>query len=319
MHNKDILNDLEAALRNGEIKKGAVLKVLHEVYPSDHFSKEGVTKLLFFIGGAIAIIGIIAFVSQVWDGIGSVGRVSITLGLGLLMALLGSISLKKEDSEKLGNIFHIVGGVLIPGGSMVLLSEFNVEVISLWPVAITFAIISLFYLILSFVHKSAVLTFFSIVNLTVFVYQFTGALTENSTNVWEDLYRYLTAFVGVSYMLTGYSFKSTWNKKLTTALYFAGTSAFLAASFPSNDSFLWEMIYFPLVAYMLYSAVYLRSTAVLAVSTVFLLAHISLITGKYFADSLGWPMTLIILGFIFIFLGHYSVKIQNKFIKNDNK
>lgn len=316
MHKNEILENLARALRDGEIDKSAVMKVVKENHSDDDLSKTGATKLLFFIGGAIAIIGVIAFASQVWIEIGAFARVAITLGFGLVMAFLGSMFLNKIGSEKLGNIFHIIGGVFIPSGAMVLLSEFNVETVSLWPIAITFAVISMFYFILSNVHRSPVLTFFTIVNVTIFLYQFTGALVENSIHIWEDLFRYLTAFVGVSYLLTGYSFKSGWNRKLAQVLYFAGTIAFLSAGFPSgNDGLVWEMLYFPLTAYMIYSAIYLRSTAVLAISTIFLLAHIGFITGKYFADSLGWPVTLILLGFVFIFLGHFSVKIQNKFIR----
>jgi uncharacterized integral membrane protein len=54
----------------------------------------------------------------------------------------------------------------------------------------------------------------------------------------------------------------------------------------------------------------------LALSTIFLLAHVSFITSEYFADSLGWPITLVILGFVFIGLAYFSVTINKKYIKN---
>jgi hypothetical protein len=50
-------------------------------------------------------------------------------------------------------------------------------------------------------------------------------------------------------------------------------------------------------------------------STGFLIAHVTFITGEYFADSMGWPISLVILGLVFIGLGYASITINKKFIK----
>jgi len=63
-------------------------------------------------------------------------------------------------------------------------------------------------------------------------------------------------------------------------------------------------------------AAYLKSRIVLTVSTLFLIAHVSYITSEYFADSVGWPLVLVILGFVFIGLGYISITINKKFIKS---
>jgi hypothetical protein len=78
---------------------------------------------------------------------------------------------------------------------------------------------------------------------------------------------------------------------------------------------LWQIFYFPIVLGGLLLSVYMRSPAILAVSTMLLIAHVSYITSEYFADSLGWPISLVILGFAFIALGYASVAINKKYIK----
>jgi len=60
----------------------------------------------------------------------------------------------------------------------------------------------------------------------------------------------------------------------------------------------------------------MRSRSILVMSTLFLIAHVSYITGEYFADSLGWPISLVILGFVFIGLGYVSISVNKKYITN---
>ena len=62
-------------------------------------------------------------------------------------------------------------------------------------------------------------------------------------------------------------------------------------------------------------SVYLKSKIILLMSTIFLIVHVSYITGEYFADSLGWPVVLVLLGFVFMGLGYASIIINNRYIK----
>ena len=66
-------------------------------------------------------------------------------------------------------------------------------------------------------------------------------------------------------------------------------------------------------------SVYMKSRSVLIASTLFLVAHVVYITSEYFADSLGWPISLVLLGFVFIGLGYGSVTINKKYIKGERE
>jgi hypothetical protein len=276
-----------------------------------------VTKMLYVLGAAIVVIGIIIFVSQIWDDIGSFGRISVTLGLGFLITAIGSMLLKSKPGENIGTVFHFIGGMLIPGGAVVTLSELNVDFVSLWPVAITFGVIFAFYLLLNFVHKNSILTFFAIANGTAFVYLLVEAIVDGPFYRHEDLYAYLTMVIGASYLLLAHAFRDGWNKEIIGVLYFFGITGFLGAAFSQVfDSVPWQMLYFIIVIGGLALSVYMRSRSILVVSTLFIIAHVSYITGEYFADSLGWPISLVILGFVFIGLGYISVNINKKYIAN---
>lgn len=326
MKKEELLQELSLKISTGEISREEIATRFNfapttpMVVTSENSKTStsfSITKMLYVFGAAIVIIGISIFVSQIWDNIESFGRIAVTLGLGFLVTATGSVLLKSRPGEHVGAVFHFIGGMLIPGGAMVTLSELHVDFISLWPVTITFGIIFAFYLLLNFAHKNPILTFFAIANGTAFVYLLVTAIINGSFYDYWDLYAHLTMAIGASYLLLAHAFRNDWNRKLVGTLCFFGITGFLGAAFSQVfDSGLWEMLYFLIVIGGLALSAYMKSRAVLVMSTLFLIAHVSYITGEYFADSLGWPISLIILGFIFIWLGYISVNINKRYIAN---
>ncbi len=325
MNKEELLQELSVKISTGELSREDVLSRLdfspaipqessEEARGLSHFSA---TKMLYVLGAAIVIIGIVIFVAQIWDDIGSFGRISVTLGIGFLIAAIGSMLLKQKPEDNIGPIFHFIGGMLIPGGAVVTLSELSIG--SDWTMAITFGAIFAFYLLLNAIHKHAILTFFAIANGTAMIYLILNAIVGGPFKGWFGinlLYQYLTMAIGASYLLLAYAFRSGWNKHLIGALYFFGITGFLGAAFSQVfDSVPWQLLYFIIVLGGLFLSVYMRSRSILVMSTLFLIAHISYITSKYFADSLGWPISLVILGFVFIGLGYASITINKKYIK----
>ncbi len=321
MDKSTLFQELQSKINTGEITPEEIASQLNLNYQNQpsvsieakepsHFS---ITGMLYVFGAAVTIIGLIIFIAQIWDDLGSSAHILITLGLGLLITALGSVLLKQKPTDNIGPIFHFIGGMLIPGGALVTLDELSTGINSIWPVAITFGIIFAFYLMLNSVHKHPVLTFFTIANGTTFLYLLIGAI-EDFRN--EDIYLYLTMLIGASYLLLTQSFKASWNKRLLGILYFFGVLGILGAGFIEVlDSGAWELLYFILVFTCLYLSVYMKSRIILVLSTIFLIIHVSYITGEYFANSLGWPISLILLGFVIIGLGYGSVSINKKYLK----
>ncbi len=326
MNKEELLQELSVKLNTGEISREEItgrLGLTQTIQPKSESDKEtkkfsqfSVTKMLYVLGAAIVIIGIFVFVTQIWNDINSFSRITITLGLGLLIAAIGSMLLKQKPENDLGAIFHFISGMLIPGGAMVTLYELEIDLVSLWPVAISFGVIFTFYLLLNTIHKHPVLTFFTIANGTAFIYLFFGAIIGKLNYRNENIYAYLTMIIGSNYILLAHAFRRSWNKNLLGALCFFGSAGFLGAAFSQVfDSVPWQLLYFLIIISGLFLSVYMKSRSILTMSTLFLIAHISYITRTYFTDSLGWPISLIMLGFVFIGLGYASITINKKYIK----
>lgn len=321
MKKEDLLQELSDKVSSGEITRDEVMRRLKSSAAGKGLNMDltqmSVTKMLYALGAVVVLVGIIFLVYQVWEDIGSVGRIAITLGLGILLTAMGSVLLKGPEKEKkdIGLVFHAMGGVLIPGGTMVSLYEMYPVSLEAWPVAIAFGIITLFYVMLNLTQRNVILSFYTIGNATAFLYLLVEALIDGQSYRLPDIYTYLTMVIGLMYLLLSYSFRRSWNSPLCGLLNFFGISAFLGATFSKVfDSVAWEMAYFLVIIGALLLAVQTKSRSILAVSTLFLIAHFSYITSQYFADSLGWPVCLIILGFVFIGLGYASITINKKYI-----
>ncbi len=324
MNKEELLQELSIKISKGEISREEIATrfsfaptaktatINEKAKISTPFS---VTKILYILGAVIVVIGISIFISQIWYGIGSFGRMAVTLGLGLLIAAIGSMLLKSKPDESIGTVFHFIGGILIPGGAVITLSELNIDFVSLWHIAIIFGVIFAFYLLLNSVHKKPTLTFFAIANGTAFVYLLVEAIISGSFYGYDDLHTHLIMIIGASYLLLAHAFRDGWNKKLVGVLCFFGITGFLGATFSQVvDSVPWQILYFIIVAGGFALSAYMKRRSILVISTLFLIAHVSYITGEYFSDSLGWSISLVLLGFIFIGLGYISVNINKKYI-----
>jgi hypothetical protein len=315
MFKQELLQEMRRQLETGELSRDEIQQVLG-VAMVDRAEKKSsifsITNILYVLGAAIVIIGIIFFVGQIWFDIGSFGRVLVTLGLGFLFAAIGSMLLQQQPKVNLGVVFHFLGGMLIPSGAMVLLDEIDL-IDSEWTVALVMTIIFVFYMLLVRVHRHAILTFFAIANGTMAAYLIMNAILPVGMD--EDIFAYMTMAFGIGYVALAHRFSIDWNHYLVGILSFFGSIGFYAAAFSRifRNGF-WEMLYPLLTIGGLFLSIKLKSRSLLVVSTCFLIAYVTYITSEYFADSLGWPVTLVLLGFAFIGLGYMSVRINKKYI-----
>lgn len=323
MQKQELLSELKNKLSSGEITQTEVDSLFDHTIPVknniteniEHKKNISLTKILYTIGAIIVVLGIIFFVAQVWSDMGTFGRLTATLILGFVFAIMGSLLLNAKAQSGLGDIFHTVGGILIPIGLIVTIFEFNLAATSFWPVTFLFGGVFVFYLILSLVQKNVILTFFAFANGTIFLYQFVESIIEGDFYLHFDFLAYMTMFIGISYLIFGYVFRDNNYRKLVAPLNFFGSVFLLGAGFSQVfEHDLWKLLFFVMTVAGVVVSVFLKSRVILIMSTLFLIIHMVYITGEFFANSLGWPLALVILGFIFIGLGYVSININRKFI-----
>ncbi|MCG8414443.1 MAG: DUF2157 domain-containing protein [Pseudomonadales bacterium] len=316
MNNEELLAELRTRLNNGEISHAQLQAALKLEQPNSSglSSATLITRLLFIIGAIFITLGVIYLVSQLWDDLGTFGRITITLGLGVVFSGVGSWFLIQEPERDIGNVFHGIGGFMVPGGALVTLDEMGTSFDTSWPVTLTIGMVFCFYLLLTWYHRKVLLNFFCFANGTALAYLLLDSLVPTADG---DLYDYLTMCIGASYIIYAHLFREDWNARLVPLLLFFGPIGFYGAGFAQIfDTILMEMLY-PFLAFggMVLAVSLLRSRLALSISTLAVIAYIIYFTAEYFADSIGWPVALILLGFAIIGIGYISINLNRKYLK----
>lgn len=325
MTNEELLAELNKRLREGELSAAEIQLLLDgsdfettakptPAPTAPGFDPFSITKLLYIIGGIFITLGILYLVSQLWPDLSSLNRILITLGLGMVFAAFGSRFLMSKPERDLGNVFHAIGGFLIPGGALVTLDELSTGTSELWPVTLTIAVVFSFYVLLVLYHKRVILNFFAFTNGTALAYLTLETVLPSADS---DIYAYMTMILGMSYLLYAYVFAEGWNARLMPFLLFFGPLGFYIAAFSQVfDTIFMEML-FPFLAFggLVLAVIVFKSRIVLSMSTLAVIGYIIYFTAEYFADSIGWPVALILLGFIVIGIGYLSISLNRKYLK----
>ena len=116
---------------------------------------------------------------------------------------------------------------------------------------------------------------------------------------------------GVCVMFAAYGLhKAGRHARLTGLGYFAGSVMAYSGLFDLVHNTPLELLYLAVTASMLYACVVLQSRALLFTTVIAMLGFIGFYTAKHFANSLGWPVTLVLMGVAFLGVGTIAIKVK---------
>jgi hypothetical protein len=322
-------------------------------------SAGSIARTLFTYLGAIFIVaGISVYVGTFWDTMGSVMRVSVTLGVGYILLIVLVSALHEQKYPRLVLPLAIASAFVMTGGWFVLIHE-------VFPQGNNWRAAALAVFGVMAVHQGAL---FGRYRLTVlafttlfFVYAFMqvgldlldvpvdyiaivlgASLFLVATALEETPHRRLSGaalfiaicwlnaglfdrvataespswaglVVGLGVMSTGYGLqRSETHARLAGLGYFVGSIMAYGGLFDLVHDSSIELIYLAATASMLYACVVLQSRALLVTTVVAMLGFIGYYTGKHFANSLGWPVTLVLMGVAFLGVGALALKVRRR-------
>lgn len=92
--------------------------------------------------------------------------------------------------------------------------------------------------------------------------------------------------------------------------YFVGSIMAYSGLFDLVHNTSVELVYLAITASMLYACVVLQSRALLFTTVIAMLGFIGFYTAKHFANSLGWPVTLVLMGVAFLGVGTIAIRVR---------
>ena len=263
----------------------------------------GIVKtLLGYTGGTFIFAGIGLLVSMVWDDIGAGQRVVITLGTGLVTFVIAMVCHKDSRYEKAVTPLFLVAALMQPTGLFVFLDEFVPKTGDpALAVLIVFATVAI-QKGLAFVQlRRASLLFLTL----IFWLAFLGTTLE-----WLDVdVEYVAIIVGFSALFLTYWANLHGYHAITPFWYFVGGGIFLGGSFAAVEGGSLEIVYLGINGFFVFLSIRLASRALLFVSVAGLICYLSYFTYEYFADVIGWPIAMIVMGLIMIGVSAYALRL----------
>jgi hypothetical protein len=118
---------------------------------------------------------------------------------------------------------------------------------------------------------------------------------------------------GVCVMSAAYGFdKAQQQPRLAGLGYLVGSILAYTGLFDLVHKTPFELLYFAVTAAMLYACVVLQSRALLLTTVIAMLSYIGYFTTRHFVDSLGWPISLVLMGVAFIAVSTLAIRVKRQ-------
>lgn len=265
-------------------------------------SGKWLTRLLGYLGAAFIFGGLALFISMVWDDLDSASRVIITYGPGITAFLLGFIVLKDERFERASTPLFLKSAVLLPTGMFVFLKEYAEGDDTQLAAMLVFGILAIQFLTPFFIVRRTSLLFFGFLFWNTAV----GIMMDRADIDGDTL----GITLGLSIMAVAWAIDKTVHRPIAPFYYFIGSVGFLWSVFQVVEGIsIIDLIYLPLTIVLMLISTRMHSRTLLLVSTGALLGFLGYFTDEYFADVTGWPVALMIMGFLLIGVSAYAIRL----------
>ena len=267
-----------------------------------------IMRSLGYLGGTFVFAGVAAFIALQWDEMNSAARVIITLGSGIAACLLAVMAGRDERFEKAVPPLFLIAAALEPTGMLVAFNEFGSGGDARWAALITAGVMGFQFAALFAALRQSMLLFLAVFFGTLFWW------TAFDLMRMDDEFGALV--LGGSLVLAAVGVDRTPHGSITPPWYLFGAVAFFYGLFELVGDTPFEILFIMTASAFVYLSAAIQSRTLLLVSTAAILAYTGWFTGEHFADSIGWPLALVMFGLLMIALSALAFRIDRQYIRH---
>ena len=300
------LNQIADIAREHDLTAADILAQLSPSKEASDSKSSVLTRLFGYLGGIFVLAGLGVFIEMQWETMNSFARITITLGSGLGTFVMALVAAADERWEKTVTPLFLLAAALQPTGILVAIDEFSRGGDERHAILLTTGVLLIQQLVTFFKTRRTVLLFMSL----IFAVGFCGTAMD-----LLDLDEDLTGFtLGVSVLLVSYSIDRTRHAVITPFWYFVSSAAMLAGLFSLIEGSVFEILFLGAACGLVFLSTWVKSRSLLGVGTVAILGYVGYYTTENFSDVVGWPIALILFGFLLIGLSAVAFQINRKYI-----
>ena len=266
-------------------------------------------KVGAYLGGTFVFAGIAAFIALQWDAMTSAARVIITLGSGIASFALATIATRDARFDKAAPPLFLIAATLEPVGMLVAFNEYGSGGSDArWAALITVGVMAVQFAVIFTVLRQSMLLF-----LAVFFAMLSWWTAFDLLGVDES---FGVMMLGGCLLLAAVAADRTPHRSITPSWYLVGGIAFLYGLFDLVGGTPFELLFILMASGFVYLSASIPSRTLLLVATAAILGYTGWFTSERFADSLGWPIALMLFGLLMIGLSALAFRIDRQYIRS---
>jgi hypothetical protein len=267
-----------------------------------------IVRVLGYLGGTFVFAGVAAFIALQWDSMTSAARVVITLGSGLAACALAMIASRDARYEKAVPPLFLIAAALEPTGLLVAFNEFGSGGDARWAALVTAGVVAVQFAVIFGALRQSMLLFLAVFFGTLFWW------TAFDLLGFDDSAGALV--LGASLVLAAIGTDRTPHSTITPSWYLFGAALFLYGLFDQVERTPVEVVFILAASGFVYLSAVVHSRTLLLVATAAILGYTGWFTSEHFADSLGWPLALVLFGLSMIGLSALAFRIDRQYIRS---
>lgn len=319
MNKTNLLAELRTGLTNGVITEAELRELIIEAESAESGSIAAwLSRAFYYLGGGVVFLGLVFLAAEQWDELAIAGRIALTLGAGVGALVAGILSSGHPKLGAAGPAFLLLSALLLPLGLAVTWHELGENWLALSEQVKISAILTVIYIPLYGWFRQTLLGAAALVFATWLFFALTNWL---AVDAWyldaNEFNAYRVMGIGLSYLLIGYWMAGSKNPFGWARVMNLGAAVILGAAFSiiakeSGQHIAWELFYPFLIYAFVHLSGLLQERSLLWISALALGAYLTRLTMEYFSDSLGWALSLVIIGFILMTIAYFTLRYSRR-------
>ena len=286
--------------------KLAASEITAALSSSDDTPSSATSRILAWVGGVFILCGLGFFIESFWAEMNAAARIILYLGSGLVMLVLALVFIRNPNYEKTTLPLFLLAAMFQSGGILVAFDELGTGGDPQTAVLSMTVVMLVQSLLIVHVYRLTVHVFLALL--------FAAASLGNLFDIIGMDWELESTLTGAAILAAAWRLNHSDYQVIVPFWFFAGGVLTGYGVFDLLEGTPVHILYVGFAGLMIYASTLAKSRTLLFTGTCAMIGYLGWFTGEYFADSIGWPLALIIIGIVFIGLSVFAVKINREYI-----
>jgi hypothetical protein len=304
----EAITQIQSLIDEHHLSKSDIVALFNA--PSEEGSGGMLQRIIMYIGGAFIFMGICVYIGIIWEDLNPLSRVIISLGSGFIAFIMGLFCLGDSRYTKAATPLFIIAAAIQPVGLFVFMDEYLPKSGDFIKAScVVFGFMTIQQAVAFVATKRTSLLFFSLFYFYAFLCVFMNWMKIEAPEG--------PLVIGLTALMVSWGVSQTPHNRIASFFFFWASILTAAASFDVFGNSAFDVLLIGVAAGLIYLSVIASSRTVLTIGVLSLLAYLGYFTDEYFKNIVGWPIALIIMGFVMIGISVFAVKLGKKIVKQE--